>query len=101
MDSRIEDTVVEISSHVFPEENIDDHARNTFCYFLPLQKRNHLPIKVLKFTTHIQNMHVLCRQHWFVERAEFQYIYPIHPIIFLLASTMHGHKISKTMKTFY
>ena len=62
MDSRIEDIVVEISSHVFLEENIDDHTGNTFCYFLPLQKRNHLPIKVLKFTTHIQNVHVLCRQ---------------------------------------
>jgi hypothetical protein len=61
-----EDTALEISSHVFPKENTDDHHGDIVYYTLPLPKRHHLPIKVLKYTMHIQNIHVLCRQHWFV-----------------------------------
>jgi hypothetical protein len=34
--------------YMFPEENIDEQTRNTFCYSLPLKKRHHLPIKVFK-----------------------------------------------------
>jgi hypothetical protein len=48
MDFRIRYTTVEISSHMFPEENIDEQTRNMFCYSLPLKKGHHLPIKVFK-----------------------------------------------------
>jgi hypothetical protein len=86
---------------MFTEENINDHAENTVCYILPLQKRHHPPIKVLKNTTHIQNVYVLCRQHWSVERTDLQNIYLIYQVIFFGASMLQGHKRSKTMKTFY